>query len=169
MTGTKFKYRLDKRARLITWCVPGVIVLTIALLWIFSPGGYWPAWFTSVAVAVGALVALSIPRSIRVTKEAVEIRCLVEITHITYNHFRSVRRMERADLKPFIPTFASVGVGGYFGYWLDIKNWDLVKVYASSWQGLVLIEDIYEQKYLVSVDDPEKLIETINKHLKIIY
>ncbi len=169
MTVTVFKYRLDRRARITTWCVVGAVAVVLALMWSLSPGGYLPAWCTSVAVAAGTLTLLSVPRSIRITKEAVEIRCVVEITHIPYNHLRSIRRVERGDLRRFFPTFASLGVGGYFGYWLDGKSWDLVKVYASSWQGLVMIEDIYEQRYLVSADDPEKLIDTVNKHLKIIY
>ncbi len=157
MTGMKFKYRLDKRCRIITWSVSGGLILVIALLWLFSPGGYLPAWFSSITVAFMALSALSIPRNIRTTSDAVEIGCLVEITHIPYNHVKSVRRVERAELKPLIPIFASPGFFGYFGYWLDLRNRDFIKVYATSWQGLVVIEDIYEQRYLVSCNDPEAL------------
>ncbi len=36
-----------------------------------------------------------------------------------------------------------------------------MKVYATSWQGLVMIEDIYEQRYLVNCDDPEALRRAI--------
>ncbi len=162
----KFKYGLDKRCRIITWSVLGGLALVMGLLWFFSPGGYLSAWFLSITIAFMALCALSIPRNIRTTSDAVEIGCLIEITHIPYNHVKSVRRVERAELKPFIPVFASPGFFGYFGYWLDLRNWDFVKVYATSWQGLVIIEDIYEQRYLVSCDNPEALQREIENACK---
>ena len=157
MTGIKFKYSLDKTGRIVTWSVVWGTVLAGVLLWWLSPGRYLPVWFVSIAMALIALALLSVPRSIRITDDAVEISCLLEITHIPHNHIRSVRRIERAELKPFVPVFASPGFFGYFGYWLDVKGWDFIKVYASTWRNLVIIEDIYEQRYLVSCDDPEAL------------
>lgn len=165
MTGIRFKYRLDKRCRIITWSVLGGIALTAGLLWLFSPGTYLPAWFGSISVAVVALAVLSIPRSIRITDEAVEVSCLVEITHIPYQHVRSVKRVERAELRPLVPVFASPGLFGYFGYWFDGNEGELIKVYASSWQGLVMIEDIYEQRYLVSCDSPDELCRAIEARM----
>ncbi len=166
MTGLKFKYRLDGRCRTITLCVLGVVLLAGGLLWWLSPGEYLPVWFASIALAIVVLAVLSIPRSIRITPEAVEVRCVVEITHIPWHHIRSVRRTDRAELRPFIPVFASPGFFGYFGHWLDLQNWDFVKVFATSWNGLVMIEDIYEQRYLVSTDDPDKLCEQIASGVK---
>ncbi len=163
MNTVKFKYRLDRRARIITWSTLGGIVLVAGALWLFAPGEYLSAWFVSVSSAVVLLCFLSIPRSIRVTDKAVEIRCTIEITHIPYNHLRSVQRVERSELRPFVPLFASPGFFGRFGYWLDVRSWDMVKVYISSWEGLVMIEDIYEQRYLVNVDDPDLLVEVIRQ------
>ncbi len=165
MTGQKFKYKLDKTCRIVTWSVVGVIAVAGALLWWLSPGKYLPVWFLSMAVAFVVLALLSVPRSIRITPDAVEIRCTVEITHIPYNHIRSARCISRGELRPLVPVFASPGFFGWFGYWLDVRGWDIVKVYASSWQGLVVIEDIYEQRYVVSSGDPEALCEAIASHL----
>lgn len=166
MEMVKFKYRLDRKARIITWSVAGGIVLVGGLLWLFSPGEYLPAWFISVAVAVVTLASLSIPRSIRITGEAVEISCLVEMAHIPYNHLRSIRRAERSEFAPFLPLFASIGFFGWFGYWLDVRGWEVVKVYTSSWRGLVVIEDIYEQRYLVNADDPDALVKSVQSAIE---
>ena len=166
MKTIKFRYPRDKRTTIITSSVLGTIAIATTLLWIFSLGGYLPAWFTSIALAFLALVVLSIPRSIRVTDEAVVISCLVEITHIPYNHLKSVRRVERAELRPLVPVFASPGFFGYFGYWLDVRGWDFIKAYATSWNGLVVIEDIYEQRYLVNCSDPDRLIAAIEQAKK---
>jgi hypothetical protein len=161
MTDIKFKYRLDKRARNITLVTLAVVAVVCAELWWFSIGDYLPVWFFSIALALIGLSALSIPRSVRVTEEAVEIRCVVEITHIPYGHIKSVGRIERADLRPMVPLFASMGFFGYFGYWLLPQGWETIKVYASSWQGLVVLEDIYEQRYVVSSDRPDELVAAI--------
>ena len=164
MTGLRFKYRLDGRAKIITWSTVGAIVLAATLLWWLSPGEYLPVWFASIALAVVILVALSIPRSIRITSDALEISCLVEITHIPWEHIRSARRIDRTELRPLIPVFASPGFFGWFGYWLDLQSWDIVRIYATSWHGMVVIEDIYEQRYVVSADDPDKLCDRITAH-----
>ncbi len=166
MTGLKFKYRLDGQCRTITLSILGGILLAGGLLWWLSPGEYLPVWFASIALAIVVLASLSIPRSIRITQEAVEVRCLLEITHIPWHHIRSVRRTSKAELRPFMPAFASPGFFGYYGYWLNMQSWDFVKVFATSWQGLVLIEDIYEQRYLVSADDPDKLCEEIASRIE---
>ncbi len=165
MTGLKFKYKLDRRSRTITWSVTGGILLTGGLLWWLSPGEYLPVWFVSIALAFVALALLSVPRSIRITQDAVEIRCTVEITHIPWHHIRSVRRTSRSELR-LVPVFASPGFMGWFGHWLDVQNWDVVKLYVTSWQGLVLIEDIYEQRYLVNADDPDFLCEAISSRIR---
>lgn len=162
MKDGKFKYRLDKRCRRITWITLAVIAVVFGVLWYFSFGEYLPAWFFSIALAVAGLMILSVPRSIRITPRAVEIRCVVEITHIPYENIKSARRIGRTELGRIYPVFASPGIFGYFGWWLDARNWDIIKVYASSWHGLVMIEDIYEQRYLVSSDHADELVESID-------
>jgi hypothetical protein len=90
----------------------------------------------------------------------------VEITHIPWHHIRSARRIGRIELRPLVPLFASPGLFGWFGYWLDVSDWDFIKLYATSWHGLVVIEDIYEQRFVVSVDDPDKLCGAIAERRK---
>jgi hypothetical protein len=158
-----FTYRLDKQSRKITWITLTAVMVVFGGLWLLSLGEYLPAWFFSIVLAVVALLILSIPRSLRTTEQALEIRCIVEITHLPYEHIESVRRIGRTELGRIIPLFASPGIFGYFGWWLDVRNWDIVKVYASSWHGLVMIEDIYEQRYIVSADDPDLLVKAIEK------
>jgi hypothetical protein len=141
--------------------VAGGIALAGGLLWWLSPGEYLPVWFLSIALAIVALALLSVPRSIRITSDALEIRCAVEISHIPLYHIRSVRRIERAELGRLVPVFASPGFFGWFGYWLAPRSWDFWKVYVTSWHGLVVIEDIYEQKFVVNADDPDRLCEAV--------
>ena len=38
---------------------------------------------------------------------------------------------------------------GYFGYYFSFREWNLYKVYASERKNLVLIEDIYEDTFII--------------------
>ena len=58
-----------------------------------------------------------------------------------------------------IPLIGSYGFGGYYGYWFHLSDWEICKVYATERKQLVLIEDIYEDIYIVSCTDPDRLIE----------
>jgi hypothetical protein len=145
--------------------VAGGVLLVAALLWWLSPGEYLPVWFCSIALAIIALALLSVPRSIRITDDALEVRCTVEITHIPWHHIRSVRRTTREELRPLVPVFASPGFFGWFGYWLDARAWEFIKLYTTSRQRLVMIEDIYEQKYVVSATDPDALCGAISERI----
>ncbi len=166
MTGKRFKYKLDRTCRIVTWSVLGALAVAVGLLWWLSPGAYLPVWFATLVAAVLVLVTISAPRSVRITEKAVEIRCVVEITHIPWPHIRGARRVTRAELGPLVPVFASAGFLGWFGYWLAPRTWDFIRVYAASWQGLVMIEDIYEQRFVVSADDPRALLREIEKGLE---
>lgn len=163
--GNRFRYKLDKRCRYYT---AGTIVLTIAIFAVLcfsTVSGYLPAWFLSIALALIALCMLSIPRFVRTTSEAVEIHCLVEITIIPVEEIRSVRPVTQQELRRIYLLLGAYGFFGYFGYYLDLNNWDIVKVYASSWNynQLVMIEDIYEQRYLISATQPAELCASIEK------
>jgi hypothetical protein len=58
---------------------------------------------------------------------------------------------------------ASFGLFGYYGYYLNLRTLDWVRVYASQWSNLVMIVDNCEQHYLVSTDDPDCLIAAIER------
>ncbi len=161
----RFKYVFDRRVRRVTLITLSVVALAIAALWIFSSTYYLPAWFSSVTFALLALGSLSIPRNVKVTDNAIEIRCLVEMTIIPFNHIKGVERVDISDYGLLVPVFGSPGVMGYFGYWLCLADWTFVKVYASQLTELVEIEDIYEQKFLIGLNEADKLMAEVEKHL----
>lgn len=57
----------------------------------------------------------------------------------------------------------SYGFWGYYGYYFSFREWTLYKVYAAERNNLVLIEDIYEDTYIVSCDDPDGLIAFVSE------
>lgn len=126
-------------------------VLAVVLFYVYD-GGYILAWFISIMAAVVGLMILSIPRKIVLNDDGVEIRCISDLTEIPYRDIVSARTVADREMRFFVPLFASVGFFGYYGYFLNLRKMDLVKVYASSWSGFVEITDIYEDKYYVSCE-----------------
>ncbi len=156
-----FKYTFGRRIR---WASIGVLVLiVVAVLALYQlyDGGYISAWFLSLTVAIVALCVLSIPRQIRVDDASVEIHCILEMTEIELIDVVSVEHVERQHIKWLVPTLASYGLFGYYGYYFNLRTLDWVHVYATKWSDLVMITDKYEQQFLVSCDEPERLITTI--------
>lgn len=154
------RYPQPFNRRTLYWSLLHLVVfllLGIGLYYLYE-GGYLSAWFTSVVVALLALMSLSIPRNILLTEQRVEIRCLLDITEIPREEIASVRRVEPRQLKWTFPLFASCGFFGYYGYYVDLKRWELVKFYASEWGNFVEITDIYEERYYISTPKADELV-----------
>ncbi len=137
------------------------IVGAVVALYLLYDGGYISAWFLSVTVAVVALCVLSIPRHIRVDESSIEIHCVLEMTEIELIDVATVEHIERQSIKWLLPVVSSFGLFGYYGYYFNFRTLDWVHVYATEWANLVMITDKYEQQFLVSCDDPDRLISTI--------
>lgn len=159
MEVTKFKYSLDRRSKRITW---GIIVLIVGLAIVFHfvwGTSYIPAWFLLFLLCIITLYILSFPRYLTIDDDALQIHCIVELTRIHVEEIEKIRRIDRDYFRRMIPLIGSYGFGGYYGYWFHLSDWEICKVYATERKQLVLIEDIYEDIYIVSCTDPDRLIE----------
>ena len=157
MEVTKFKYSLDRRSKRITW---GIIVLIVGLAVVFHfvwGTSYIPAWFLLFLLCIITLYILSFPRYLTIDDDALQIH--VELTRIHVEEIEKIRRIDRDYFRRMIPLIGSYGFGGYYGYWFHLSDWEICKVYATERKQLVLIEDIYEDIYIVSCTDPDRLIE----------
>ncbi len=157
-TTTVYRYRIDRRT--LYWTLAHLVVYSlmgIGLYYLYE-GGYFSAWFTSFIVAAVGLMALSIPRKIVVTEEKVEIRCLLDLTELSRAEIRAVRKADARRMKWMIPLFGGCGFFGYYGYYLDLRRFERVKIYASMWRNFVEIEDVYDDLLIVSSPDADRLV-----------
>ncbi len=157
----RIKYQLDKHTRRLSLIITLVLVVALTALALLLADAYLRAWLIGLLLAIILLFVLSIPRYISLVEDTLEIHCVVELTRIQLEDIRSARTVSRSELSPLIPLLGSYGFFGYYGYYIDLRHWDVIKVYATQWNNLVLIEDIYETKYLVSCSDPDNLIGSI--------
>ena len=159
----EFTYRLDRRTGRLTAALSVLIVLAVVFFVTYSRSGYFPIWFTFFALTILLLYILSIPRKIRVTDEAVEILCVVELTRIALEDIVRVRKMEKGEMKFSCPLLASYGFFGYYGWYYNLSEFSLFKVYVGRWKNFVRIDDIYETTYVVSCDDPDALVAAVEQ------
>lgn len=161
-----YRYRLSRRVWLYSALyVVGFALLAAALYFLYE-GGYLSAWFSSCIIALLLLMALSIPRKIRLNKELLRIDCLMDMTEIPIADIASVRRVERNEMKGMIPLFGGCGFFGYYGHYLDVIQVERVRIYASEWENFVEITDIYEERLYVSCSEADELIAAIEQAMR---
>lgn len=161
MKEQRFRYKRDKRTRRLSWIITALIAAVVTALALCIKEPYIFAWIMTLFVAVLLLFVLSIPRYVRVDGEAVEIQCVVEMTRIPIGDVQSVRKVTRQDTGKLVLLLGSYGFFGYYGYYMNFRRWETIKVYAAEWDNLVEIEDIYEEKYLISCREADRLIEAV--------
>ncbi|MFI3282227.1 MAG: PH domain-containing protein [Rikenellaceae bacterium] len=158
---TTYKFNFSRRVIYLTLLHIVVSVLFAYLLYIFYEGGYLSAWFASFVVALICLLTLSIPRRVVVSQSQVKIICILELTEIDIADIVKVRKVNPRNLKWIIPLFGGYGFFGYYGLFFDLRRAERIKMYATEWQYLVEIVDIYEDRYYISCRDREKFVKDI--------
>lgn len=139
-----------------------MVIGLLFLVFYTSGGSYFPAWFTALVVSVALLGILSIPRSVVVTKISIEIHCVMELTRIPLYQIERVKLLENNQMRWCIPFFGVFGVFGYYGHYIDLKRFRTFKLYARRWSNFVLVEDIYENRIVIGVDEPLEFIKKID-------
>ncbi|MBE6210478.1 MAG: hypothetical protein E7130_02445 [Rikenellaceae bacterium] len=161
-----FKYKNGRYTLYWTAVYIIVIVLLAALLMQLYEGGYVSAWFGSFIAALVALMLMSVPRSIVVTEQTLQIRCLLDITEIRLSEISSIRAVSRKEMGWKFPIFGSFGFFGYFGHFIDFKRFRMVEIYATEWGNFVEIKTIYEDTYYVSCHERDRLISLLQERSK---
>ncbi len=163
---TIYKYKRPKRVFAITIIHVAVLSALSVLIGFLYAGGYFSAWFISIVIAFMALMALSIPRRITLDDEFLTILCLLEIVDIPTSEIVSVRRVDSSESRWMIPILGSKGFFGYFGYYLDLSSFDRVRFYATDWNNLIEIVDIYDDRYYVSCRNTNEFIKHIEQYIE---
>lgn len=158
-----FSYKFNRRTKVQTFVTFIFIVIIAVALYKLYTGGFFSAWFLSLMAALAALMILSIPRRIVLLNDKLEIQCVFDITEFDIREIASIRKVQTKDMRWVIRIFGSSGFFGYYGKYLDLKEWDIVTLYASEWDNFVEITDIYDSRTYVSCREAENLINTIRQ------
>jgi hypothetical protein len=157
----KYRYRLDRRGRRITAVVTTLLVTAFVAFHFVWGANYLPAWMLFLLLCVVLLYILSIPRYVSLDDTSIDIHCIVDLTRIHLEDVELIRRIEPDEFRRLWPLLGSYGFWGYFGYYFSFREWNLYKVYASERKNLVLIEDIYEDTFIISCEQADELITLV--------
>lgn len=156
-----FRYNTDRKTIVKSVLFLLLIVAGAVLLYVLYTGGAFSAWFLSAVLAVLALMVLSIPQRIVLLDDTLEIQCISDITEINIREIASVRKVERRDMRWIILLFGASGFFGYYGKFFDLKEFDVVTIYASEWNNFVEITDIYDTRTYISCREADEFIKTV--------
>lgn len=160
------EFKFTRRTR--KWTILHIILFVLVglvMTYMFD-GGYVLAWYTMLALAIIAIMVLSIPRRMRLQEDQLRIECVMDCVEIKYEDIVSVRAVATYMTRPFCPLFAGLGFFGFYGHFLNLMSLETVQVYAGKWDSFVEITTMYDDKIYVSTDDQELFVESIKAHLK---
>ena len=156
-----FNFNIDRRTKILTALTITLFLGGAVGLYFLYTGGFLSAWFTSLVLAITALMILSVPRQVVVLDNTLEIQCISDISEIEIADIASVRVVSKRDMRWVVPMFAAMGFFGYYGKFFDIKEFDIVSIYASEWNNFVEITDIYDSRTYISCREADELIAAI--------
>ena len=133
------------------------------MLYTLYTGGFFSAWFVSFVLALIALMILSIPRRIVLLDNTLEIQCIFDITEIDVSEIARIRKVRTRKLRWAMLLFGSAGFFGYYGKYFDLKEFEVITIYASEWNNFVEIVDIYDSRIYVSCRDADALIASVRE------
>ena len=160
---SSFNYYFNRRTITITILSLLLCAIGAALLYILYKGGFFSAWFVSFVMAVAALMILSIPRRIVLLENKLEIQCVFDITEMDMLEIARIRKVSNRRLKWTMLLFGSLGFCGYYGKYFDLKEFEVVTIYASEWDNFVEITDIYDSRIYVSCREADELIAAVRQ------
>lgn len=161
-----YKYRLGRRVPYTSALYLILIAGLGVLLALIYEGGYISAWFISLILAVVALMVLSIPRRVVVDEEGIEIQCVTDDTTLLYNNIAHIRKVEKREMNGCIPVFGAVGFFGHYGRFLNLETMEFVHIYASRWGKFVEITDNDGNKYYISCEERDDIVNRVNSYIK---
>ena len=158
-----FNYNFNRRTKIHTAVTLVVVAIIAVLLYHLYTGGFFSAWFISVVLALIALMILSIPRRIVLLDDKLEIQCISDITEFDIREIASLRKVDNKEMRWMIRVFGASGFFGYYGKFFDIKEFDIVNIYASEWDNFVEITDIYDTRTYILCRESDNFINTIRQ------
>ena len=161
-----YKYRFGRNIPYTSTLYLLAVVGLSVLLTLVYEGGYISAWFISLILAVLALMILSIPRRVVVDEEGIELQCIAEDTTFTYEDIAHIRKVQKREMNSCLPIFAAVGFFGHYGRFLNLRTMEFIYIYASRWDNFVEITDVDGNKYYISCEESDDIIERVEEYIQ---
>lgn len=144
-----------------------IISVLISLYFILFINSYYLKWW--IPLFMGAILLLGVistPIAICYDNKRFEIHGLIEVTRIRMSSIEHIYSLNSEYFMVFIiPIISTFGFMGFTGRYYDIRNKRWVKVIATEYKNLIMIECIGRKYYVISATDRVNIINEISKHV----
>lgn len=161
-----FKYKMSRYCKYVT-IIMFIIIAVIALaLLLVSSGTYLSAWFISIAIAVLMLFIISFPVKLVITDNDLEIHSVLEVIKIPLIDITRVQAVDRYRIKRHFAIFGSYGFGGFFGYYVDLIHFRVIRMAATKLTNLIMIQTLFNQRYIINCEYKDVFIEILRARIE---
>jgi ABC-type uncharacterized transport system permease subunit len=160
----EFKASMDKFTKITTVVVSLMLLSAIVLQFmVFKNNNFWIPLITSSFILVGFIITLLYkPNTYTIQSNQVIIHRFINEVVIKKFEIKSIKQIEKDELKGTIRTF---GVGGLFGYFGKFYNstFGAITWYATRRSNYILITTSTNKKIIITPDNPEDFVKEFYK------
>ncbi|MFI3299352.1 MAG: hypothetical protein R3Y49_06095 [Rikenellaceae bacterium] len=157
-----FKMKYDGLLRTLTFLILIAVVGVIIYFFMYSSGGYLPAWLTLLSGSIAFLILLSSPRKVIVSQHYLELHSLLKLRLIPLKDINYIGLTSGKKQRPYIPLFALWGLFGYFGVYFSLRKFRVFRLFAT--QRRLMVEVRYhsgKKRILLGVTETRKLYKLL--------
>ena len=155
-----FQASKDTLVRIIT--IGTSILLLSAIVILYASAGF-DLWYALLLLGAIFFVAyLYRPLYYNVEQATLSIKRPINSVNIALYDIKKASLITQDDLGMAIRLFASGGMWGYYGFFYSFKMGKMWW-YTTQRQNYVLIQTTDDTQYLLSPDQPEQLLNALNK------
>lgn len=155
-----FQASTDALVRIIT--IGTSILLLSAIVILYATSGFDLWYALLLLMAIFFVAYLYRPLHYNVEQATLSIKRPLNSLDIALSDIKKASLITQDDLGMAIRLFASGGMWGYYGFFYSFKMGKMWW-YVTQRQNYVLIQTTDDTQYLLSPDQPEQLINALNK------
>ncbi len=163
----KFISSLDQTSYIITWSIIALaVVIFFAGFYAYKKSGDEPLVLVLSAlgpIVLGGLVIIMYflkPLSVIVDNNSITIERKFKPVVIRFSEIKTVRLLQKGEMKGTIRTFGNGGIFGYTGLYYN-KTMGSMTWYCTQRKKYILVEKTNNKKLIITPDNPDDFIQSL--------
>ncbi len=80
------------------------------------------------------------PRCVIVSQNYLELHCVLKLVRIDLVQIERVDIIPRSAFRGTVPLLGVWGIFGYYGWYVDLRRWQMVRIYSQELRNLIRVE-----------------------------
>jgi hypothetical protein len=78
----------------------------------------------------------------------------------------TIRKVEKREMSACLPLVGAMGFFGHYGRFLNLRTMKIIYIYASRWGKFVEITDVDGDRYYISCEEADDIVERVTNLLQ---